>query len=84
MSISAMRRWRPTFARHFSRRLRRSVRSAPSIVPDCVHFEPDMLERILKPIAYTEQAAAVAARDASALAGSDSDYRDVVAKGASL
>jgi aspartyl-tRNA(Asn)/glutamyl-tRNA(Gln) amidotransferase subunit A len=52
------------------------------IVSDCVHLEPDILERILKPIAYTEQAAAVAFRDASALAGSDSDYRDVVAKGA--
>ena len=38
--------------------------SAPSIVPDCAHFEPDMLERILKPIAYTEQAAAVSARGA--------------------
>ena len=52
-----------------------------SIVPDCVKFAPDMLERILKPIAYTEQAAAVSSRDASALASSDSDYRDVVAKG---
>jgi aspartyl-tRNA(Asn)/glutamyl-tRNA(Gln) amidotransferase subunit A len=53
------------------------------IVPDCVHFEPDMLERILKPIAYTEQAAAVSARGAAALMASDNDYRDVVAKGAS-
>jgi aspartyl-tRNA(Asn)/glutamyl-tRNA(Gln) amidotransferase subunit A len=53
------------------------------IVPDCVQFEPDMLERILKPIAYTEQAAAVAGRSAAALMASDSDYRDVVAKGAS-
>jgi aspartyl-tRNA(Asn)/glutamyl-tRNA(Gln) amidotransferase subunit A len=52
------------------------------IVHDCVRFEPDMLERILKPIAYTEQAAAVSTRDARALASSDSDYRDVVAKGA--
>ena len=51
------------------------------IVPDCARFAPDMLERILKPIAYTEQAAAVSARDAGALAFSDSDYRDVVAKG---
>ena len=52
------------------------------IVPDCAQFEADMLERILKPIAYTEQAAAVSARDASALADSDRDYRDVVARGA--
>ena len=50
------------------------------IVPDCVQFEPDMLERILKPIAYTEQAAAVSARGADALMASDGDYRDVVAK----
>ncbi|MEH2516346.1 Asp-tRNA(Asn)/Glu-tRNA(Gln) amidotransferase A subunit family amidase [Bradyrhizobium sp. AZCC 1610] len=54
-----------------------------SIVPDCVQFEPDMLDRILKPIAYTEQAAAVSARGANALMASDSDYRDVVTKGAS-
>ena len=39
------------------------------IVPDCVQFEADMLERILKPIAYTEQAAAVSARGADALDG---------------
>jgi aspartyl-tRNA(Asn)/glutamyl-tRNA(Gln) amidotransferase subunit A len=52
------------------------------IIPDCAQFESDMLDRILKPIAYTEQAAAVSARDASALADSDRDYRDVVAKGA--
>lgn len=71
--------------------IRRAFRSAvetlgslgADIVPDCVHFEPDMLERILKPIAYTEQAAAVSARGAAALITSDSDYRDVVAKGAS-
>jgi aspartyl-tRNA(Asn)/glutamyl-tRNA(Gln) amidotransferase subunit A len=40
-----------------------------------------MLERILKPIAYTEQAAAVAARGPGALVSSDSDYRDVLARG---
>jgi aspartyl-tRNA(Asn)/glutamyl-tRNA(Gln) amidotransferase subunit A len=51
------------------------------IVADCIQFESDMLERILKPIAYTEQAAAVSARDPGALLLSDSDYRDVVAKG---
>ena len=55
---------------------------APTSFPIAFTSKPDILERILKPIAYTEQAAAVAARDASALAASDSDYRDVVAKGA--
>jgi aspartyl-tRNA(Asn)/glutamyl-tRNA(Gln) amidotransferase subunit A len=54
-----------------------------SIVPDCIRLEPDMLERILKPIAYTEQAAAVSARGPEALMASDGEYRDVVAKGAS-
>jgi aspartyl-tRNA(Asn)/glutamyl-tRNA(Gln) amidotransferase subunit A len=54
-----------------------------SIVPDCIRLEPDMLERILKPIAYTEQAAAVSARGPEALMESDGEYRDVVAKGAS-
>jgi len=40
-----------------------------------------MLERILKPIAYTEQAAAVAGRGREAIAASDDDYRAVVAGG---
>ncbi|WP_311966780.1 amidase [Bradyrhizobium australiense] len=53
------------------------------IVPDCARLAPDMLERILKPIAYTEQAAAVANRDSIALSASDEDYRDVIAKGRS-
>jgi aspartyl-tRNA(Asn)/glutamyl-tRNA(Gln) amidotransferase subunit A len=53
------------------------------IVPDCVAFSPDMLERILKPIAYTEQAAAVAGYATEALAASDDDYRGVVAAGRS-
>jgi aspartyl-tRNA(Asn)/glutamyl-tRNA(Gln) amidotransferase subunit A len=51
------------------------------ILPDCVAFAPDMLDRILKPIAYTEQAAAVAGRGADALALSDGDYREVIAQG---
>jgi aspartyl-tRNA(Asn)/glutamyl-tRNA(Gln) amidotransferase subunit A len=53
------------------------------MVPDCVAFSPDMLERILKPIAYTEQAAAVAGHETEALAASDDDYRGVVAAGRS-
>jgi len=51
------------------------------IFPDCAKFAPDMLDRILKPIAYTEQAAAIANRDADIFATSDQDYREVVAKG---
>jgi aspartyl-tRNA(Asn)/glutamyl-tRNA(Gln) amidotransferase subunit A len=52
-----------------------------ALVPGCVALAPDMLERILKPIAYTEQAAAVAARSGEALAASEDDYRDVIAAG---
>jgi aspartyl-tRNA(Asn)/glutamyl-tRNA(Gln) amidotransferase subunit A len=51
------------------------------LVLDCVAFSPDMLDRILKPIAYTEQAAAVAGWHTEALAASDDDYRGVVATG---
>jgi aspartyl-tRNA(Asn)/glutamyl-tRNA(Gln) amidotransferase subunit A len=53
------------------------------LTPDCVAFSPDMLDRILKPIAYTEQAAAVAGWEGEALAASDDDYRGVVATGRS-
>jgi len=51
------------------------------LVQDCVALPPDMLERILKPIAYTEQSAAVASRSAEQLSASDAEYREVVAQG---
>jgi aspartyl-tRNA(Asn)/glutamyl-tRNA(Gln) amidotransferase subunit A len=51
------------------------------LFPDCLDLAPDMLDRILKPIAYTEQAAAVAGRTAESLAACDDDYRSVVAGG---
>jgi aspartyl-tRNA(Asn)/glutamyl-tRNA(Gln) amidotransferase subunit A len=51
------------------------------LLPDCAALPPDMLERILKPIAYTEQAAAVASRTTEELSASDAEYRGVVAKG---
>jgi aspartyl-tRNA(Asn)/glutamyl-tRNA(Gln) amidotransferase subunit A len=51
------------------------------LVPDAIALAPDMLDRILKPIAYTEQAAAVASRHSEALAASDDDYREVIASG---
>lgn len=44
-------------------------------------FDAAVLDEVIKPIAYTEQAAAVMARDADALARSDRDYRDVIARG---
>ena len=45
--------------------------------------DPDVLEGVLKPIAFTEQAAATSGRDAALFARSDQDYRDVIAKGRS-
>ncbi|MDB5516738.1 MAG: putative amidase [Tardiphaga sp.] len=51
------------------------------LVSECVALPSDMLDRILKPIAYTEQAAAVAGRGSEAIAASDDDYRTVVAGG---
>jgi aspartyl-tRNA(Asn)/glutamyl-tRNA(Gln) amidotransferase subunit A len=43
--------------------------------------DPDVLEQILQPIAFTEQAAAVSSRDPAQLERSEQDYRDVLAKG---
>jgi aspartyl-tRNA(Asn)/glutamyl-tRNA(Gln) amidotransferase subunit A len=43
--------------------------------------EPDVLEKVLQPIAFTEQAASVDARDPALLSHSDQEYRDVIAKG---
>ncbi len=45
--------------------------------------DPDVLEGVLKPIAFTEQAAAMSGRDPAHFARSDQDYRDVIAKGRS-
>lgn len=43
--------------------------------------EADVLEGVLQPIAFTEQAAAVSGRDPSFLSRSDQEYRDLIAKG---
>ena len=51
------------------------------IVSDQASIDPEALERTIKPIAYTEQAAAVAGREQSKLARSDSDYHRVIARG---
>ncbi len=44
-------------------------------------IDPEALEHTIKPIAYTEQAAAVAGREPSRLAQSDGDYHRVIARG---
>lgn len=46
-------------------------------------LDPDILEHTLKPIAFTEQAAAVATKTAADLASSEADYRGVVSAGRS-
>ena len=43
--------------------------------------EPDVLEHVLQPIAFTEQAAAISGRDPVLFVRSEDDYRDVIAKG---
>ncbi|MDQ0391104.1 amidase [Labrys monachus] len=52
-----------------------------TVEPLSPELDPQMLERTLKPIAFTEQAAAVAGRPTEDLADSDADYRDVVLQG---
>lgn len=51
------------------------------LVRDDIGLDPELLEKIIKPIAYTEQASAVSGRDAEALARSDREYQDVIAAG---
>jgi aspartyl-tRNA(Asn)/glutamyl-tRNA(Gln) amidotransferase subunit A len=51
------------------------------LVADDLGLDPEVLERTIKPIAYTEQAAAVLTRDHQALARSDREYQDVIARG---
>lgn len=43
--------------------------------------DADVLEEVLQPIAFTEQAAAISARDPAFLSRSEQEYRDVIAKG---
>lgn len=51
------------------------------MIADDVGIDPEMLARILKPIAYVEQAAAAPARESAALARSERDYRAVIEAG---
>lgn len=51
------------------------------ISTDGLKLDPAILERTLKPIALTEQAAAVAGRTVEELAACEPDYRDVIAAG---
>lgn len=52
-----------------------------TIVEDDPGLPADILETVLKPIGYTEQASAVGERDPDILARSEPEFRDVVAQG---
>lgn len=51
------------------------------LLQDDSGIDPEVLEQTIKPIAYTEQAAAVLGRDEATLARSDREYNDVIARG---
>jgi len=51
------------------------------LIADHPGIDPEVLERTAKPIAYTEQAAAVSGRDSAELARSDREYQEVVTRG---
>jgi aspartyl-tRNA(Asn)/glutamyl-tRNA(Gln) amidotransferase subunit A len=65
----------------FSRALKVLSDLGAELLPDDLGLDPEVLERTIKPIAYTEQAAAVIARAPAALARSDPEYQDVIARG---
>jgi aspartyl-tRNA(Asn)/glutamyl-tRNA(Gln) amidotransferase subunit A len=52
-----------------------------TMVADDPAIEPDVLERVLQPIAFTEQAAAISDRDPVLFVRSEEEYRNVIAKG---
>ena len=51
------------------------------LVADELGIEADVLESVLQPIAFTEQAAAISGHDPALLVQSEQEYRDVIAKG---
>jgi len=51
------------------------------MVSDPTGIDPEALERTIKPIAYTEQAAAIIGREETLLSRSDLDYNTVIARG---
>ena len=52
-----------------------------TLVRDDPGLDPEVLERTLKPIAYTEQAGAIVARDPATMEQSEPEYREVIARG---
>jgi aspartyl-tRNA(Asn)/glutamyl-tRNA(Gln) amidotransferase subunit A len=72
-----------------SRSVRSAFANAVGVLENCgarisvdgPALDPQILEHTLKPIAFTEQAAAVGGRTAEDLSGSEPEYREVVAAG---
>jgi aspartyl-tRNA(Asn)/glutamyl-tRNA(Gln) amidotransferase subunit A len=71
----------PDVRQAFERALAKLGDLGAELVPGELNVDPEVLERTLKPIAYTEQAAAVLTRDQAALARSDGDYQQLIARG---
>jgi aspartyl-tRNA(Asn)/glutamyl-tRNA(Gln) amidotransferase subunit A len=71
----------PDVREAFSATLKIFTDLGADLIADDLGLDPEVLERTLKPIAYIEQAAAVLTRDQKALARSDREYQDVIARG---
>ena len=55
-----------------------------NMIADDPGVDPDILEHVLQPIAFTEQAAAISERDPMLFVRSEEEYRDVHRQGADL
>ena len=71
----------PEVRRAFGAALDVLRRLGAEIREDAIELPSDILEATLKPIAFAEQAAAVAARDAADFAQSEERYREVIQRG---
>lgn len=71
----------PDVRKAFAEALKVFAGLGAELVQDDLGLDPEVLERTIKPIAYTEQAAAVMLRDAQALSRSDREYQEVIARG---
>jgi aspartyl-tRNA(Asn)/glutamyl-tRNA(Gln) amidotransferase subunit A len=71
----------PEVASAFAAAAAALVEAAGEAVDAAPALDPDILSRILKPIAFSEQASSVGTRDDSAFDRSDAEFRQVIAEG---